>query len=719
MAPHFPGMLALLAAAAALRGAVAQTPMEKVIDLLDGMKTEVEDEGAKEAESYDKFACFCKSSTATKSESITSGRDEIDRLSSEIEEKTASEAEKSSELKERKAKQEETAAELKATEAQCAKDEAEYEATAADLSKAIGTLEKAIQALEGTKPASFLALRQSVESALALADALDLVAAPARRDVSAFLQLQAGVDPSDPEYKYHSQGIIDTLAKLKEDFDTQKTEVDGEWEKTKKTCDDTKSSLSGKLEENKGAMEGLEGDIEQLKGEIATTRKDLLNEEGLLKDDQTYLKDLTERCEVRAKDWDQRAQLRSEELAAITGALKILKEDVSSADENVNKRALLHVRARPSAARPAAVPAARLRSGPSSSARGEKAVSFLQGVAAKGKHSSFLRGRAHTGLSTKDRQERVATLLGDVGHRLGSTALSTLAMRMAEDPFTKVKTLIQQLIERLLAEATAEATKQGFCEKELGKAKKDRDYRWADARKLSVEIEALEAKQDELEAEIEELTAALGTLREDLKEATEARKSEKEANLAILKEAKAGLGALMQATTILKTFYKKAAKAKMLLQVSPLDEDTEGAGFSGAYSGKQEGSKAILALLDTVKQDFQRTIRVTGEMEREAAVEFVKFERAAKVDIEGKETKKTLDEEDLATTKTSITQKTEDLQAATNLMDSALKVLEDLQPTCVDTGMSYEDRVAKREEELKALKEALCILDTEGKEPEC
>lgn len=38
---------------------------------------------------------------------------------------------------------------------------------------------------------------------------------------------------------------------------------------------------------------------------------------------------------------------------------------------------------------------------------------------------------------------------------------------------------------------------------------------------------------------------------------------------------------------------------------------------------------------------------------------------------------------------------------------------------CIDTGMSYEERVEKREEEIEALHKALCILDTDGVEAEC
>merc|ERR1740116_182107 len=97
-------------------------------------------------------------------------------------------------------------------------------------------------------------------------------------------------------------------------------------------------------------------------------------------------------------------------------------------------------------------------------------------------------------------------------------------------------------------------------------------------------------------------------------------------------------------------------------------------------------------------------------MEAQDHADFIELERTLKADIGGKETKKQLDEEDLATTKSTIESKMEDLKTAQSLLDGSLKVLEGLKPTCIDTGMSYEERVAKREEEIKALEEALKIL---------
>merc|ERR1719189_144934 len=73
-------------------------------------------------------------------------------------------------------------------------------------------------------------------------------------------------------------------------------------------------------------MTTLKNDIEGLEKKIAEDREAIVNTEDLLKDDQLYMKDLTTRCEVRAKDWDQRSSMRGGEVQALTEALAILKE---------------------------------------------------------------------------------------------------------------------------------------------------------------------------------------------------------------------------------------------------------------------------------------------------------------------------------------------------------------------------------------------------------
>merc|ERR1719253_1152646 len=138
-----------------------------------------------------------------------------------------------------------------------------------------------------------------------------------------------------------------------------------------------------------------------------------------------------------------------------------------------------------------------------------------------------------------------------------------------------------------------------------------------------------------------------------MEESIKLRKDEKEENAKTISTASEGLEAVKEALLVLRSFYKEAAKAASLIQIraSPVDEDTEGAGFSGAYQGQQGSSNAVLSLLETIAADFERTLRTTDSQEDAAAKAFVKSQRTTKADIAGKTTKTELDQQDLKTTK--------------------------------------------------------------------
>jgi hypothetical protein len=714
---HCALFLAALAGAAALN--VQVTPIEKVIELLEGMKKEVEDDGGKEAKAYDEFACFCKDTTEKKSTSVKDGKDKIDLLSADIADKTQEKKEDTKELGERTTTQAKLAADLEATNVRCAKEKAEYEAEAADLSKAIQGLKDAIKSMGDSKPAAFLEIREKLSKVFAMADVMGVALPPKHTAVLALLQQGTNVDPSDPEYKFHSQDIIDLCEKLLDDYTANKKDLDAEYEKTSKACDEMKASLREKMKANKQAMKALEKNIEKLAKEIAEHRIDLVQAEAVMKDDELYLNDLLARCEARAHDYDQRSAMRGEELSALTEALGVLTKDVKGRADAVNKRALFLQKAAMKGQKAKTTPVAKVA--PPAAAKVDqqteksplRSISLLQELSQES--STFL---SRNRLSLEARKHSALAVLKQEAERLGSMALMSLSARAAADPFKKVKGLIQKLIERLLQESAAEATKKGFCDTELGKAETDRDNRFTEAQDLAAEISQLQAKRDALKEEIKILTEDIKDETKALKETTEDRKKEKEANMKTLKTAKEGFEAVTEALAILKSFYKQAAKAS-LVQASPVDEDTSGPGFKGNYKGKQGSSSAVFALLETIVSDFDRTLRKTEEAEHEAHREFVDYEQTAKSSIAAKETKKKLDEEDLETTEVSLKTKTEDLQTAVDLLDKALLELEELKPTCMDSGMSYKERVEKREEEMKALGKALCILDEENVEPDC
>merc|ERR1712194_68916 len=116
--------------------------------------------------------------------------------------------------------------------------------------------------------------------------------------------------------------------------------------KTKASCDKTKQTLTDDMATNKIAMEGCSSAIDTLEADFAGAKQTLIETEDMLKDDQTYLKDLTERCEARAKDWDQRSQQRGDEVKALATALEILNKGAVD-QEAVNKRAFVQSKTAP------------------------------------------------------------------------------------------------------------------------------------------------------------------------------------------------------------------------------------------------------------------------------------------------------------------------------------------------------------------------------------
>jgi hypothetical protein len=539
-----------------------------------------------------------------------------------------------------------------------------------------------------------------------------------QRAITSLLQTDAD-DAPDGDYAYHGDDIVATLQDLEKEFRAKKAEVDQIEGENKK---DFNAIMKAKTAEKKTA----EGDKSTAEGEKSTADEnigqatdDLTKEEALLKDDELYLKDLTKKCELKAREWDQRSQMRSEEVTALTAALKIIKGKVSGV-ESVNKRAFLQKDTNYVAADVKA-----LKEDARSNVEDDDVevdLSFLQVSKPRLKIASLVKSASKVATDEASQTAlkwKVVDSLVAAGDKLGSTVLASLAMRVQADPFIKVKKLIQDLIERLVTEAAEEATKKGFCDTEMGKATHTRDSNMDSLMSVNAEVEGLEALKAKLEEEIATLTTEIADLNDSLLKESKMRSAEKAENMDTLDKAKAGLAATKDAYDVLQTFYKKGAKGKVsLLQASPVDADAP-AVHSGAYQGGQTKAGGILAMLDVIISDFERTIKTTTETEGAAHREFVEFERTTKTSLMTKTTGKSQAESDLKSTDASIVSGMEDLTKHMEILDESLKELEDLKPACVDTGMSYAERVQKRKDEIDALKKALCELDPEGVEDGC
>merc|ERR1719310_2137284 len=119
-------------------------------------------------------------------------------------------------------------------------------------------------------------------------------------------------------------------------------------------------------------------------------------------------------------------------------------------------------------------------------------------------------------------------------------------------------------------------------------------------------------------------------------------------------------------------------------------------------------------MLDVVKSDFERVIKETTENEEKAKQDFSELEKSTGVSkaskseaLKARKTAKSeADGED--------TKNREKLKSDQTILDKAIGEMAALDKACQKGGMTAEERKIQRDEEMSALKKALCILDSHG-----
>merc|ERR1719420_386351 len=130
-------------------------------------------------------------------------------------------------------------------------------------------------------------------------------------------------------YAYHSNEIVMTLEALLKDFKQQKVKTDNEEREDRQSFEMTAGARRNQITAlQKSASEKAEASA-ALQEEISQHQSDLQDTENAHAADQNFLNDLTDKCEQKAKDFDQRSSTRSAELTAISKAIELLKTDVS------------------------------------------------------------------------------------------------------------------------------------------------------------------------------------------------------------------------------------------------------------------------------------------------------------------------------------------------------------------------------------------------------
>merc|ERR1719331_2277014 len=560
--------------------------VNKVVSMLEDLQAQVLAEGEAEAATYNKFACFCKTTQNDKSDAIKTGKDDKESLTADIKKFSKQRDDLDKKIAGLEADIEKAEKKMKAATDKSDAALAVYTTNAADLSAALASLTEAIKVLKSSKSPSLVQLQsvgKTMQDAALMADALGLSGARVN-DVATFFLQQGDVPVEMEDYKFHSSGIIETLEKLLNDFRKTKADVDADEVQRVQEYDMFMQDRTDFVKAKTLAMEEAKKTRDQKIEDIGTASQELTTVSATLLDDMEYLDELNTVCSEKAKTWDQRTKLRANELTAITQATGIVKATVVEKTQSSTIRfaqtgSVLHL-ADAVASSDGAMEAIEAEAEISESS---EAVGFLQ------KRSV----QVHAPAAADGGRDLIISLLKGKGQELKSTLLTSLASRIAADPFAKIKKLIQELIERLLQEAANESNQKGWCDKATADATQKRTYAADEIEGLNAKMAKLEALSAKLGEELKELNKEIKELNDAKAEAEKNRKEEKAENANTVSEAKAGLDAVKMAIDILDKFYKTSAKAKVDLSLAqgPLD-DAPDAGFDNGEAYKGAGAEA-------------------------------------------------------------------------------------------------------------------------------
>lgn len=699
-----PALLAIVAVAQDASDEGKMAAVNKVVTMLSDLHAQVMKEGEDEAAAYNKFGCFCKDTTADKNEAITKGEDEQTEKTTNIETLNEKRDGLDTQIEELEVAIEEANEEMKKATSERKETQTTYEKNEADVSGAIKALEGAITVIKSSKPSlmQLNSVSETVKRAALMADAMGFASsAKSEKVLSMFLQQ----DPVPMEdYKFKSDNVIDMLEQLHKNFRAEKNALDEEDTQSKSEYDMFMQEKSDHVKAKTQELDDSKKEKSITSEQIASNSEELSTISADLLDDKDYLSQLAEICVAKAKTWDQRSQVRADELTALTAAVEIIKDTVAEKTSSATVRL---------AQQGAQIYVAH------AVAKDERAMEAVEAAAEEADAAtSFLQKRQITEHSSTppDVRNAVMSMLKAAAGKYKSTLLMDVANHMKKDPFVKIKKLIQDLIERLLHESAEEANQKGWCDKAQGDARQKRTYAAESIAELNSEVAGLEATRNKLVEELGVVGQEIQDLEAKMDEATEMREDEQAQNAVTITESQAGLDATNMAIDILDKFYKTAGKAEVdlsLAQKGPLD-DMPDTGFDAgeAYTGAGGESGGILGMLDVIKSDFERTVSQTEIAEREAKEEYQDFMTQSGKSLAEKKMahEQKLKQKDDALEK--LESANTDLDSKSAILNLAIKELLDLKPTCIDTGMSYEDRVSRREDEMESLKKALCIFES-------
>lgn len=332
--------------------ASAETPVEKVIKLIEGIKSKVEAEGAQEQTEYDKFACWVEETLKTKAGNIKTAENDLDNLQRSIEEGTGSVASLTAQAADLEKRLGETEASKADTEGNCKQARAAYDKDIADKENAMGALEQAIFAITGagTGKKSFLGLGALQEAKMlsvvgdvrAVFSRPAILAAASPEDLETVRQFvakprdflddsrsvsaaQVGQNPFG-DYAPKSDRISGLFKGMYDGMAEALEKADVDQANKQKSCEEFIATKNQEITTLKETLFNTKVDLGKAEMQLADDKDVRQRTQEALAADEEFFDQTKDNAEEKAQVFNDRVQKRHQELTDIGKALNILTE---------------------------------------------------------------------------------------------------------------------------------------------------------------------------------------------------------------------------------------------------------------------------------------------------------------------------------------------------------------------------------------------------------
>jgi len=661
-----PVALALLSA---LQAQAEETnPLGQVVSLMNELAAKVTKDKEAEAKAYKDYFEWCDDASSNKNNEIKTATALKEKLEATIAELTANLDATDTKIGELVNAISTGTSDLDSATKIREKEAADFAASEKDLVEAVDTLGRALNILEremAKNPAALAQISTSdmssvVQGLSVIVEAAGFAASDKNRLVALVQSQQDSQDedtgaPAAAVYKSQSGGIVDVIA----DMQSKAEEELAELRKSEKNAQHNFNMLKQSLEDQlavdnkdldeakarKAADSEAKGDAQ---GELSVTMDDL-------KTTKASLETANANCMEVAADHEATVRARDEELKVIAEATAILQKTTGGAE---------------------------------------------------GQTYSFLQLKSHADLARSE----VIVLVKKLAREEHSAALNQLASRISavmrygaasgDDPFAKIKGLIQDMIAKLESEAKSEATEKAYCDDELSKTTAKKSELDTEIAKLTTKIDRASAHSSALKGEVAELQAELATMEKEQADNTKWREEEHADYVTAKADLELGLSGVRKALEVLRTYYGGAAFVQQPAKPETFDKST-GAGQS------------IIGVLEVVESDFADNLAKVETAEADAQSTYDTYTQDYKVNKAQKDADVKYKTQEFTGLDKSIADLSSDRATANEEVSAVNEYLAKLKDRCIAKPETYEERKKRRDAEINGLKEALNILENE------